>query len=60
MSFQYSKGATMQSHGEERPLELELTVSCSATSPHVEHVNSDLKTGPNSGVITGAQYILVE
>lgn len=50
----------MQSHGEERPLELELTVSCSATSPHVEHVNSDLKTGPNSGVITGAQYILVE
>lgn len=42
------------------PSDLEPIVSCLATSPHVEHVNSDLKTGPNSGVITGAQYLLVE
>lgn len=60
MSFQHSKGATMQYHGQERPLELEPTLSCSTTSPHDEHVNSNLKTGPNSGVITGAQHVLVE
>lgn len=60
MSFQYSEGATVHLMDGRGPSELEPIVSCLTTSPHVEHVNSDLKTGPSSGVITGAQYLLAE